>query len=254
MLKLLACSIAIVLFSCQGTSKKSLPSTIPDTTAIIVKEKSEDIVQSDSPSFDVEIEKVTLGQLDSAKKYAKTNQPIAKITDFDIVQHKLSGIVDFKVDDGYLGIKRIHFRNGTDSGDKEDFEEYSFVAYFPDEDILLCEGGHTTDISFDLTTGQETYEVGNPDLVTVSPNGKYRLNKVFEGQECFFHFIQKKEHNRFRKVLDLSELFEKKTNRWLCVTEKEFWTDDFTLYLGLVTQYKEDGNEYDYYKFKIIDR
>lgn len=254
MSKLVAFSIAILLFSCQGTSKKSLPSTIPDTTGTTVTAEIKDLVQSDSHSFKVEIEKITAAQLDSAMAYAKPKQPIVKITDFEVVQKKLSGIVDFRVEDGYLGIKRINFRNGTNSGDKEEFEEYAFVAYFPDEDILLCEGGHTTDISFDLGTGQETYEVGNPDLATISPNGKYRLNKVFEGQECFFHFIQKKEQNKFRKVLDLSEAFEKKTNKWLCVTGKEFWTDDVTLYLGLVTQYKEDGNEYDYYKIKIIDR
>ncbi|GGG88942.1 hypothetical protein GCM10007415_23790 [Parapedobacter pyrenivorans] len=87
--------------------------------------------------------------------------------------------------------------------------------------------------------------------MTTSLAGKYRLNKVFEGQECFYHFIQEKKNGKFQKVAGLNEIFEKKTNKWLCVIEGEFWTDDHTLYFGLVTQYNEAGNEYDYYRLKI---
>lgn len=30
----------------------------------------------------------------------------------------------------------------------------TFVAYYPSEDILLCEGGHSTDVSFSLKNGK----------------------------------------------------------------------------------------------------
>lgn len=208
----------------------------------------------DLRTVEVEIEKITKDQFYSAKQQEKVSRPIEKITDFGTVQKQLAGIVDFYEMDGYLGINKINFRNGTLVENEEQLRECSFVAYFPAEDILLLEGGHTTDVSFDLGTGQGTYDVGNPSLATVSPRDKYRLNKIFEGQECFEHFIQKKQQDKFQKITGLNEIFEKKTAKWLCVIEQEFWTDDHTLYFGLVTQYKETGNEYDYYSVKIIDK
>ncbi len=107
------------------------------------------------------------------------------------------------------------------------------------------------DKSFDLKTGKDTYEVGNLNYVITSPSRKYRLNKIFEGQECFNHFIQENENGSYKKILELNEPFEKETGKWLCVTEQEFWADDNTLYFGLVTKYKEDGNEHEFYKVNI---
>lgn len=253
--RLITCFVVLILYSCHRTTEKARPSTRNDTTKEVVMSENKEIAQS-RPGRDVvhvDIEKITKVQFDSAGRYAQPDQTMEKITDVQAVQKQLAGIVDFITEDGYLGIKRINFRNGASSADKEEFEEYGFVAYFPEEDILLCEGGHSTDVSFNLSTGQETYEVGNPDLITTSPNGRYRLNKVYEGQECFYHFIQKREQDRYYKVLELGEIFEKKTGKWLCVTGKEFWTDDVTLYMGLVTQYKEEGNDYDFYRIKIND-
>ncbi len=255
MSRLLLFFLASMLFSCRGTMEKTtLPIAITDTLGVPAANERKDTFLAEPSGIKVEIEKITTAQFDLAHQDAKANPPVEKITDLEEVQKKLAGVIEFKEDGDYLGIKKINFRNGTSSRDKTDFEEYSFMAYFPTEDILLCEGGHTIDVSFDLGTGEDTYQVGNPDQAVTSPNGKYRLNKVFEGQECFYHFLQKKEKNRFSKVFELGELFEKKTNKWLCVTEKEFWTDDYTLYFGLVIQYKEDGNEHEYYKVTIAER
>lgn len=255
MSRLLTYFIVITLFSCRGASEKAPPSTMSafDTAKAVVEAEKSDTARPEHQSIRVEIEQISAVQFIEASKKANVSDPIVKITDFGMAQKQLADVVEFEDYGEYLGIKKINFRNGTSSGDKEEFEECSFIAYFPKEDILLCEGGHTIDVSFDLGTGQGTYEVGNPDLTTVSPNGKYRLNKVFEGQECFYHFIQKKEQTKFSKVIELGEVFENKTSKWLCVTEREFWTDDFTLYFGLVIQYKDDGNICEYYKVKIID-
>jgi hypothetical protein len=203
--------------------------------------------------FKVDIKRISIEDFLAAKQKDKTSKPLKKITDFATVQKSLAGVVDFKEMEGYLGIEKIHFRNGAPSADKGLLDECTFVAYFPSEDILLLEGGHTTDVSFDLGTGQETYEAGNPNLVIRSSGGRYRLNKIYEGQECFYHFIQENKNGKFKKILELNELFEKKHNKWLCVIEKEFWTDDYTLFFGLVTEYKEDGNECEYYKMSIIE-
>ena len=211
------------------------------------------VISSNPESVEITIEKIDATQFNAEKQLGKPNKPVEKITDFKIVQKQLAGVVDFVEMDGYLSIKKINFRNGTFSDEKDQLDECSFVAYFPEEDILLLECGHTTDRSFDLSTRKETYDIGNPNLVTTSPTGKYRLNKVFEGQECFDHFLQENKQHKFQKIFELNKPFEKQFNKWLCVIEKEFWTDDFTLYFGLVTQYKEEGNEYEYYKVKIPD-
>lgn len=226
------------------------------STEIIEPSQKEDVtvVKPDPPTTNIEIEKINKDQFSSAKQQEKLSKPVEKITDYKTIQKQLAGIVDFYEADGYLGINKINFRNGASVEDEEQLRECSFVAYFPDEDILLLEGGHTTDVSFDLGTGQSTYDVGNPGIATVSPHAKYRLNKVFEGQQCFEHFIQKKQRNKFQKIAGLNEIFEKKTGKWLCMIEKEFWIDDHTLYFGMVAEYKDDGNEYEYYKVKITDK
>lgn len=247
--------LAMVLVSCGQDVKTNTAPETKDTINNKTIEEQPD-VQSNPASVktEVEIEKINAQQFASAQQQAKVNKPVEKITDFKMVQKELAGIVEFTALDDYLGVKKINFRNGTTSGDKDQLDECSFRAYFPAEDILLLECGHTTDRSFDLSTRKETYDTGNPDLVTSSPTGKYRLNKVFEGQECYYHFIQEKQSNKFQKLFELNTIFEKKFNKWLCVVEKEFWTDDFTLYFGLVTQFKEGINEYEYYKVKITNK
>lgn len=209
--------------------------------------------KSSSQPFELAIEKISSEQFYAAQQHAKANKPLEKITDFKTVQEKLSGIVEFENQENYLGIKKINFRNGPAVKNEVDLSECSFLAYFPSEDVLLLECGHNMDVSYDLTTGKSTYEIGNPSQVTTSPSGKYRLNKIYEGQECFHHFIQKKKNGRYEKITELNDIFERKNGKWLCVVEKEFWSDDQTLHFGLVTQYKEGGNEYEFYIVKIIE-
>lgn len=202
---------------------------------------------------------IKLTEIDSiafqlAAKSAGTRKLMDKITDFKQVKERLAGVVDFEESEGYLGVKRIHFRNGKTSDGFDELQEFVFVAYFPADDVLLLEGGHTTDVSFNLSSGEGTDEAGNPELAIASPNEMYRLNKVFEGQQCFDHFIQKRTQNTYRKILGLNDLFSKQTGKWLCVIENEFWTNDTTMYFGLVTAYNErQGNEYIYYRLEIKD-
>lgn len=210
-------------------------------------------LKSRPQSIKIAIEKISSEEFYAAKQNAKVNKPLDKITDFKMVQEKLSGIVEFEDQDNYLGIKKINFRNSPSVNNEVDLNECSFVAYIPGEDVLLLECGHNMDVSFDLTTGQTTYEIGNPNLVTTSPSGKYRWNKIYEGQECFHHFLQEKKNGSFKKIAELNDTFEKKTGKWLCVVEQEFWTDDHSLFFGLVTKYKEGGNEYEFYRIKISE-
>lgn len=247
--------LAMILVSCGQEVKPPAATEAGDTINPATIKEQQGIQSNPAPvKTEVAIEKINAQQFTFAQQQAKASKPVEKITDFKMVQKQLAGIVAFKELGNYLGIKKINFRNGTTSGDKDQLDECSFRAYFPAEDILLLECGHTTDRSFDLSTGKETYDTGNPGLVTTSPTGKYRLNKVFEGQECFDHFLQENKQNKFQKIVELNKSFEKQFNKWLCVIEKEFWVDDYTLYFGLVTQYKEGANEYEYYKLKITNQ
>lgn len=244
--------LSMIVISCNQSATKEVTTQASQKNEH-TKIETPNTIKSSPRSTRVTIEKITSAQFERDKQNASLNKPVEKITDFKIVQKVLEGIVIFEKLDGHLGIKKINFRNGITSDASYQLDECSFSTYFPEEDVLLLECGHTTDRSFDLKTGRDTYEVGNLNYITTSLTGKYRLNKIFEGQECFNHFIQMKEKGKYQKVLDLNEIFKKKTGKWLCVIEKEFWTDDHTLYFGLVTQYKEEGNEYEFYKIKIVN-
>lgn len=129
----------------------------------------------------------------------------------------------------------------------------SFVAYFPEEDILLCEGGHSSDVSFNLSNGKEAEDIGNPDFIKTSPPKEWRLNGYFGGQECASYFIQKKINNEFVKVIQLDEAFEKLTKIWLCTVGESFWSDEKTLYLT-ETDFVEKGTSTQYFKIDIIEK
>ena len=244
--------LSVTIISCNQNTKTNTNS--PSKEIITTKTADKDPALTPArKAAQIQIEKINAEAFQSAQQKEKASKHIEKITDFKRVQKQLAGIVEFKEMDGYLNINKINFRNGTFTGNSDQLDECTFEAYFPAEDILLLEGGHTTDVSYNLTTGQKTYDAGNPDLVIPSPTGKYRLNKVFEGQECFYHFIQEKKNNKFQKVFELDKIFKKTFNKWLCIIEKGFWTDDETFYFREVIQYKETGNEYEYYKLKIIE-
>jgi hypothetical protein len=154
------------------------------------------------------------------------DKPIEKITDLATAKKMLDGIVEFREYENNAYLRRILFRNG-DIYNAQDVGE-SFVAYFPTEDVILFEGGHTIDVSYNLTSGKVTEDAGNPEYIVTSPNLQYRLNGAFDGQQCISYFIEKRIDGQFQKVIDLSEVFEKNQQR-LCTISEEFWTDDTTL-------------------------
>jgi hypothetical protein len=124
-------------------------------------------------------------------------------------------------------VHTIYFRNGEKY--VAEYEQY-FVAYYPQEDILLLEGGHASDISYNLTTGEQIEDVGNPQYILFSSTKKNRLNGYFGGQECSTYFIQQKKENQYKKMIQLDAEFEKLTGIWLCsINDNAFWSDDETL-------------------------
>lgn len=221
-----------------------------DSLESVLLEKSEKDIQ-----YSIRVEKIdSLDYRHFAIKNATKKRNLTKITDFNQAKKLLKGIVEFNENPDFginPGLKNIYFRNGKKIENAKGIDDCFFIAYYPEEDILLCEGGHTTDFSFNLKNGKETEETGNPDYINFSPNQKLRLNGHFGGQECSSYFIQKKIGNDYVKIIQLDEEFEKLTKVWLCVVSESFWADDNTLYLTEGSNFEGPKK---YFKVQIVGK
>lgn len=232
---------------------------IPEQSKVVI-EKSDTIITAKIPKknaeYSIRVEKIDSVDYYSVKRKIKIKpESKVKITDFKEAKKLLKGIVEFvenKDSDEYHMIKKINLRNGTVSK-SGNLLDCSFVAYFPEEDILLCEGGHSSEVSFNLSNGKEAEDIGNPDFIKTSPQKEWRLNGFFGGQECASYFIQKKINNEFVKVIQLDEAFEKLTKIWLCTVGESFWSDEKNLYLT-ETDFVEKGISTQYFKIDIIEK
>lgn len=235
--------LTLITSSCEQTKKKQpaenkiakdsayLKTLFVDITKKDIQENHiqgyvDTIVSVNTESF--EIIKIDSTEYFSLEKKVTTQKPsLEKITDLKQVKQILKGVVIFNNTDEYgtMTLSKIIFRNGK-TYSSQDGDWMVFVAYYPQEDIILLEGGHTTDISFNLTSGEDTDIAGNPDYVVFSQSGKYRLNGYFGGQECSHYFIQKKTDEGYQKFIQLDSEFEEKTGTWLCRIIDKFWQDD----------------------------
>jgi len=226
--------IAFVTHSCTGKKKQD-----EIKKGLSTNETWE--VTKDNYSIIIEV-------LDSSQFYTEkhatknTNKQLEKITHFETAKKLLNGIVEF-YDDKEAGddshrLRRILFRNGDILNSSNDYAY--FVAYYPSEDVILFEGGHSTDLSYNLKNGKQTEEAGNPDYIVDSPNNELRLNGFYGGQECVSYFIQKNRKGNFENTIPLSEAFIGHKNS-LCGVKEAFWTDNNTLYLKEIANYDEAG-------------
>ncbi len=202
--------------------------------------------------YSIKVEVIDSAKYNSVKQNCKVRENnMIKITDFDEVKRLLKGTVEFEEEN--QAVRKIHFRNGKKYTELSDYDYSFFIAYFPEEDILLCEGGHSTDISFNLKNGNETEETGNPDLFLFSPNKKYRLSGSYDGQECNGYFIQVSKKEDFEKIINLEEEVKRETNISICNIRDGFWTNDNTLYLEKY-DFDYEYNKYKYLKIQIIEK
>ncbi|GIM58943.1 hypothetical protein [Capnocytophaga canimorsus] len=199
----------------------------------------------------LEIHQISEKEFHTAQSKAPKSDSIRKITNFAQAEKLLKDIITFRKDEERtLFPQEIRFRNGSQLDTIYDLlNEIGFVAYFPTEDIVLFEGGHSSDVSFNLSNGKQTEEVGNPEFVIASPNNKVRLNGYYGGQECVFYFIQHYKNGQWQKTINLDHIFEKITTKMLC-NFSAFWADDTTLYLAH-PNYDEQGTM-EFIHYKII--
>ena len=216
---------------------------------------------NDNQLFDIQkIDSVTFFTLKEKANIQKVE--LEEITDFEQAKKMLEGRViwgkfdeetgEFFEDEQALankfgnGVYKIMFRNGKTY--LVDYPNVSFfIAYFPQEDVLLLEGGHTSDVSFNLTTGEEREDVGVPWYYVYSPSKKYRLNGYDDGQECAYYFIQEKIDGQYQRIISLYYAFQNIVDFRFCWILDAFWENDTTLNI-ITTEYPDERYEKLYYR------
>lgn len=147
-------------------------------------------------------------------------------------------------------IDEIKLENGQVLPINQKSNDYTLVSYFPEERILLFEGGHTSDFSISLKTGETLETVGNPNYIVESPNKQLRLNGWFPGQECSSYFFQEKSGNTFNYLVEFgwgSEIYGKN----VCNFNKFDWISN-TEFIYSFTDYSEDKAKEKYFKNRLI--
>ncbi|MGX7667571.1 hypothetical protein [Flavobacterium pedocola] len=255
--------LLLLLFSCneKSSEKDALTSKETDST-ILISNDTVETLQKTNEKWSLVITKIDSIAFEANKQQAKPQkEKPEKITDFQVAKRMLEGRVRFgdwddanqKIvfnDTGIMVAEIMDVKTKKLKG-LDDF--FDFIAYYPSLDILLCEGGHTTDVSFNLTTGEETETTGNPDYIVSSKSKKIRLNMYFEGQECYASFIQKEINGKFEKIIELDQEFKKITKLLLCTIGDSFWLNDTTLFLEETDNPDENNNPISYYyKIEIL--
>lgn len=246
---------SLSLQSCEKKKEAFNPSKTIATISDDSLKIDSSTISEKKVSYSVKIEKIDSVEFNRQKKIsAPKKKTLKKITNIQEVKKMLKGVVAFDENDlqgENPAIKTIHFRNGKKYGKAHEHEVYSFIAYFPEEDILLCEGGHTIDISFNLKNGRETEETGNPDEIVFSPKENFRLNGNYGGQQCFAYFIQQKKNRDFEKIIDLTDEFSNLIRTDLCLIGDSFWQNENTL---LIIEDSNFGVNQKYFKISLVEK
>ncbi|WP_282628072.1 hypothetical protein [Empedobacter sedimenti] len=162
-----------------------------------------------------------------------------------------TNLIDSTINDQMIFMINFANKNKIFANEEEYFWDMAFSRYYPSEEILLCEGGHSSDFSFDLKNGIIGPElVGNPKYIRYSPSKKYRLNGWFPGQECSIYFIQKQTKSAYKPYtfipIDLTkEQFD------LCTIIDIFWKTDTELFFRNTYFYDGKDKRLGFFKLKI---
>ena len=200
--------------------------------------------------------KIETTELDSLKfnelfKHYKTPNNIKKITSEEKTEKLLVSKVKWK-DVEYLGyaIDEIRLDNGQVLRINQKSNDYGFVAYYPSEEIILFEGGHTSDYSISIKTGESLKTVGNPEYIVESPNKKLRLNGWFPGQECSSYFFQEKTEKGYKYLVEFG-WGSKNYGENVCNFDKFCWIND-NEFIYSYMDYSVNNSVKKYFKGEIM--
>jgi len=191
---------------------------------------------------------LTIEQIDEAK-YRELSQKASKeirkqkaIRNLDsiktILKNRVAWVTEFESED----YKRDDVLKSitTENGQKLIFNQRSYdfgfseghSAYYPEYDILVLEGGHSSDVCFSIKTGETELTIGNPEYIIPSPKNGYRLNGSFGGQECISYFIQKNYNGKFSYLTEF--------DNDICTFKSFYWIDE-TSFIYTTVNYMTDS-------------
>ncbi|WP_431166299.1 hypothetical protein [Tenacibaculum halocynthiae] len=204
-----------------NTSKISL------TKFNALKEKIEEIIHSPQKN----------GNLNSIKKILKNR--VTWVTKFENENYKRED-----------AIKSIKTQNGQKLILNQHSNDYSFSegwsGYYPAYNILVLEGGHSSDKCFSIKTGETELTIGNPKDIISSPKNTYRLNGYFGGQECISYFFQKKVNGAFIYLTEFN------WNNDTCTFKEFHWVTETEFIYKIINYSKQAVNGVEeYYEGKI---
>ena len=257
-------ALQLLFWSC-GAPVKNTPALHAERIDTLESTSNDSIVFQNDQFIIYRIDSTTFFKDQLQAKYQRDT--IASLSNLDEVRRRLNGRVKFvsylengigidTLKEGNI-IQRARFADGTiiEAGEKDskiDFLEMSFVKYFPSEEVILLEGGHTSDQAIDLRRNKwDITEIGTLDYVYFSKNKKFRLNGLFEGQECSMYFIQKKVNDVYEtySILPLS-LGDKGFD--LCTLNSIFWNNDEDLFFRNFYYGETNDDRLGFFKLHII--
>lgn len=237
---LILCSLLI--WGCHNASSNKQAPSGNETDTLQTQKNIEGQLLFDNDTIAIyRIDSVSY--FEQRQKFYVEQDTIPYIADFEQAKKILQGKVVFggwndgqRIIDSLLDgqmISMVRFDNGDifdQNLQKGIFSDVYFVKYYPTEDIVLFEGGHTSDFSINLKNGlMDVEQVGNPDYIVHSPNKHYRLNGWFPGQECSSYFIQKQVEGEYVFCTGIPIHLTKEAFD-LCTIDDIFWKSDQELY------------------------
>jgi hypothetical protein len=199
-------------------------------------------------------EEITMSEFARYELANNTNTPkLKKITDLDSIKTTLGDKATWlkQYDSGYLYLNSLELSNGHSIKINNESMDYNVVAYYPSEEVLLFEGGHSMDFSISLKTGEVVETVGNPEYNINSPNDKLQLTGYYGGQECNSYFFQEVNGNDIGYLVgfDSGSVYED----GVCNFKSFIWIDDERfVYSHLDYSTNSETGDMRYFKGKII--
>lgn len=206
-----------------------------------------------SDKYVIFITKIEQQLYKEALKQKVKNKPLKKITDIRKVKRILRKKVELKNNyeinnitynnergdnDIFWGVMKINHTDGSIQV-FDNLDEFPiFDAYFPTEKIVLTTRGHASDYCISMRS--QNINPGNPNTFRTSPNKKYRINAVFDGQDCMMWSLDiLNENKQYIKGADF------KTYAY-CYLDSSFWDKKNNFYFF-------DHGTSNYYHLSVMD-
>lgn len=160
---------------------------------------------------------------------------------------------DSDLDSNDLGIMQIRPADSSKGNIDLSQDPPWFVAYFPEYETIVYEGGHMYEGAYDLRTGDDENIVGSPYHFRHSPSGQWRISGRYNGQECNDYFLAKRS-GEFLGISTYQPIHRFETEQF-CSFNRAYWLDDASFYVEESDYQSSDESKlkYKYSKMTILD-